>query len=93
MVGARDDQKVASLGAWNAHSQGLTTLLRLRGREQFSTSSGRNIFRLVHEIIVRLRSHTFSSHIDAPLSVLTFSIASTVLRGKCRISQRIARMV
>lgn len=39
-------------GSWKAHVHGALQLLRLRGPEQFSTSAGQQLFRLVHTPIL-----------------------------------------
>lgn len=38
----------AVLGSWKGHVQGASHLLRLRGKQQFLTSQGQQLFRLVH---------------------------------------------
>jgi len=56
LVGAPKSQSFPGPEAWHVHSQGLTTLLRLRGRDQFVTRRGRNIFWLIYNAIVRSRT-------------------------------------
>ena len=53
LVGSPQKWPTPGPEAWNAHAQGLISLLRARGEAQFTTRRGRHIFWVVYGIVVR----------------------------------------
>ncbi|SLM37693.1 Zn(2)-C6 fungal-type DNA-binding domain [Lasallia pustulata] len=53
LVGSPEKHHIPAPDAWHTHSQGLVSLLRLRGSGQFSTRRGRNIFWITHGYVLK----------------------------------------
>lgn len=85
LVASPNQKPVPAPHAWHVHTQGLTSLLRLRGPGQFFTSRGRKIFYMMYNIIVSL-----ILQYQIPL---TFNAASPMPYSKCEIPRRVRGVV
>jgi hypothetical protein len=74
LLSAQDSAKsiVASSG-WHSHNRGLRGLIRLRGRENFTTLDGRNLFWIVFHNVVSLAIQRSLAAGRFPSSITRFS--------------------